>query len=323
MKRRLAFAALVIAIAFASSGAHADEPRTDEATAQVLFDEAKALSVAGRWAAACPKLEESLRLAPGIGTKFNLADCYEHTGKLASAWAAFIDVAGLTRAKGQYDREQVARARAAALEPRLSRLVVIVPPASRTPGLVVKRDGVAIGEAAWGVPVPVDAGAHEIAATADGRAPWQATIAVEGEGKTEHIEVPPLTTPSPTATASPTATETTSTSTSTATSTQRTSAWILGGAGVVALGVGAFFGLHSLAKRDDAQPHCTADACDPSGIALRDQALGAGDASTVAFVIGAAAITGAVILYLTSPSPTSPQLRASIGPTRATLGLSW
>src|SRR5258706_5833522 len=136
---RLRVVALVSCFLFAAS-ARADEPRSDEVTAQVLFDEAKSLIAANRWTEACPKLKESQRLAPGIGTKFNLADCYEHTGRFASAWAAFVDVAGQTRAKGQRDREKVARERAAALEPRLSRLAIVVPVGARIAGLVVKRD---------------------------------------------------------------------------------------------------------------------------------------------------------------------------------------
>ena len=34
------------------------------------------------------RFEESLRVDSAPGTKFNLADCYEHLGKLASAWSA-------------------------------------------------------------------------------------------------------------------------------------------------------------------------------------------------------------------------------------------
>ena len=87
---------------------------------------------AGKYDDACPKLEESQRLAPAIGTKFNLADCYEHTGRLASAWAAFLSVAASAKNANQGAREKAARDRAAALEPKLSRLAVVVPDASQT-----------------------------------------------------------------------------------------------------------------------------------------------------------------------------------------------
>src|SRR6516165_8666630 len=78
----------------------------DEAEARVLFFEARKLVAAGQYSSACPKFEESYRLDPGIGTNFNLADCYEHTGRIASAWARFLDVAASTRAAGQIEREK-------------------------------------------------------------------------------------------------------------------------------------------------------------------------------------------------------------------------
>src|SRR6185312_13224264 len=98
----------------------------DEAAARALFFEARRLVAAGNYAAACPKFEDSYRLDPGIGTSFNLADCYEHSGRTASAWARFLDVAAATKAAGQLDRERVARARAAALEPKLARMTLKV-----------------------------------------------------------------------------------------------------------------------------------------------------------------------------------------------------
>src|SRR5205807_91874 len=101
----------------------------------VLFLEGRKLAAAGDYAAACPKFEDSYRLDPGIGTNFNLADCYEHRGLIASAWARFLDVAAATKAVGQSERERVARARAALLEPKLARLTLEVE--GTEPGLSV------------------------------------------------------------------------------------------------------------------------------------------------------------------------------------------
>jgi tetratricopeptide (TPR) repeat protein len=122
----------------------------DPATAQALFDQGRALMKAKNYAEACPKLAESQRLDPGIGTQFHLADCYENQGKLASAWATFLEVASLAAASNQPDREKAAKNRAARLESRLPRLTIVVPAASRVPGLQVTRDGVAVPENARG-----------------------------------------------------------------------------------------------------------------------------------------------------------------------------
>ncbi len=65
------------------------EPSADDRTvARSLFDQGRALVKDGNYAAACPKLEESQKIDSGVGTLFNLADCYEHLGRFASAWAA-------------------------------------------------------------------------------------------------------------------------------------------------------------------------------------------------------------------------------------------
>src|SRR5512145_2755140 len=74
---------------------------SDRVTARSLFDEARALVAAGKVADACPKFEESQRLDPGPGTLFNLADCYERSGRTATAWLTFLDVATAMRAGGQ------------------------------------------------------------------------------------------------------------------------------------------------------------------------------------------------------------------------------
>ena len=162
----------------------------DEAASRALFAEARRLVAAGDYVHACPKFEDSYRLDPGIGTSYNLADCFAHVGRTASAWARFLDVAAATKAAGQTDREALARARAQALEPQLSRLTVVV--SQPVDGLVVKRDATIVGEAAWGVAVPVDPGPHTIEATAPNRKSWSSTMEVPAGAGSVSIEVPPL-----------------------------------------------------------------------------------------------------------------------------------
>src|SRR4051812_25432076 len=136
---------------------HATDP--DVAAAQALFEEGRALMKQGQTQEACPKFEESQRLDPGLGTQFNLANCLEQQGKLASAYALFTEVADAARATGQSERERVARARAEAVEPQLTKLAILVPKGSSRE-LTVERDGVPVAQAEWGSPVPVDPGVH-------------------------------------------------------------------------------------------------------------------------------------------------------------------
>ena len=182
MKRFILSAVATLFLAYGST-AEAAEPRSgDPAAAQALFYEARALMKDGKYAVACSKLEESLRLDYGIGTEFNLADCNEKTGKLATAWSGFLSVASAAKAQNQAQREKVARDRAKALEPRLPKLAIEVPSPAQ-PGLEVKRDGVVIGSASWGTPVPVDPGSHRVSASAPGKLPWEGAVsAVEHDG---------------------------------------------------------------------------------------------------------------------------------------------
>ncbi len=78
--------------------------QSGSAAAQVLFEEARQLMSAGHYAEACPKLEESQRIDPGSGTLMNLADCYERTGRIASAWGAFLDAEAGARLVGNTAR---------------------------------------------------------------------------------------------------------------------------------------------------------------------------------------------------------------------------
>ncbi|WP_434040744.1 MULTISPECIES: hypothetical protein [Sorangium] len=167
------------------------DARADTAAAQALFDAARQLMAQGKHADACPKLEESQRLDPGIGTQFNLATCYEQLGRTASAWSTFLEVAGAARAAGQVEREKVARQRATALEPRLVRLTITAP-ADAPADLQVKRDGALVGRAQWGIPVPVDPGKHTIEASAAGRAPFAKTVEATRAGASETVAIPPL-----------------------------------------------------------------------------------------------------------------------------------
>jgi len=173
--------ALAVGSALLTSNAAQAQER-DPAAAQALFDQAKGLMQQKRFAEACPKLQESNRLDPGIGTQFHLADCYEQSGRVASAWAAFLEVVSQARAAGQSDREKAAQKRADNLQARLPKLVVEIPEASKVPGLEIRRNGAAVGAAQWGTPVPVDPGEVELTATAPGKRAFKQTLRLE-EGK--------------------------------------------------------------------------------------------------------------------------------------------
>ena len=310
MKHIVSSALTALALGLPAS-ASAEPPKnpSDPAAAQALFYEARALMKSGKHALACPKLEESLRLDYGIGTEYNLADCNEKVGRLATAWSGFLATASAAKAQGQTEREKVARARAKALEPRVPKLVIDVP-SSGPRGLQVTRDGIAVGPASWGSPVPVDPGRHRVGAAAPGKEPWEGVVTAT-EGKVARITVPSALTPIPPAEAPAPLTMREPRRDEPAPfpepiveqrgSAQRTVGWIVGGVGLAGLGVGAGFGVDSLRQRDRSRDHCTGDLCDRDGVALRDRAIRSGDVATITTIAGAAALAGGLVLVLTAP----------------------
>lgn len=324
-------ALLALAAACAPGSAQAQTGEGEKkAAAQALFDEGRQLAGAGNYAEACPKLVESLRLDPTIGTRFYLAECFERAGKLASAWTYYLEAADAAKAAGQKDREKFASERAEALRPRLPRLALKVPDAARAvAGLSVTRDGLPVGEAQWGTPIPVDLGAHTVAASAPGKQAWTARIDVGQEGQLVEVAVPPLEDvapppppvviarvvplpPPPPPPPPP--------------SRQRLAGFVVGGVGVAGIGVGAALGALALSKQSDSnQGHCrpTSDRCDPTGLALRQDGLLAATGSTVGFIAGGLALTTGIVLLSTAPTAAAPAPSVALGPRGASLSWRW
>ncbi|MGH7269511.1 MAG: hypothetical protein ACREJ3_03695 [Polyangiaceae bacterium] len=289
----------------------------DQAAAESLFDQGKALMAQHKYADACPKFAESLRLDSGVGTMLYLADCYERTGQTASAWGQFSEAAAEARKEGD-SREKIARARAARLLPLLSSLVVQVS-AADAPGLEVKRDGSALDRALWGTAIPVDPGKHTVEAVASGKKAWKGEVDVAAGGAHASLVVPALedapavaSTPAVLPAAPATATTTTTTQPASPVEgdvearshTRRTLGLIAGGLGVVGVGLGAYFGLKasSTYSASNAGGHCGPDNhCDPTGLSDRSDASSQATISTVAFIVGGAALAGGALLYFTAP----------------------
>jgi len=285
-------AGFVATLLLAPAGAMA-ESAADQARAETLFTDGRRLLAAARFAEACPKFAESQRLDPAIGTLLNLGDCYEKTGRTASAWAVFQSAAEEARRTSDTRRGTVASERAAALGARLVKLTIVVPRLSVTPGLVVKRDGVTLDHAAWGTAAPLDPGWHAIEATAPGKRRWTLPVTIDAGRSLTTITVPPLEDLAAGADAN---------EPGTAGRAQRIVGGIFVGTGVAALAAGAVFTGLAVAKNHASVPHCHGNICDPLGVELRDDALGNATASTVSVVAGLVAISGGAVLWLTAPT---------------------
>jgi hypothetical protein len=115
--RTLALACL--AVALSQSPAMARAQTSSEARADSLFNEARQLRKQGQYAEACSKFAQSKELAPGVGVSLHLADCYEHIGRMDSAWREFQSAEKAARELGD-TRAEVAHTRAKALEAKIA-----------------------------------------------------------------------------------------------------------------------------------------------------------------------------------------------------------
>jgi tetratricopeptide (TPR) repeat protein len=279
-----------------------------------LFVEGKALLREGRYLEACAKLSESFRLDPATGTLLALALCQERWGKLASATASYREAALRAHSERNAEREEAATQRVKELEPRLSKLTILVPEdAARITQLTIRRNGEALGVEAWGTPIAIDGGSYLVEASAPGRVAFRVEVTLAADGDLRVVTIPPLATQNaPRLTQRGTATPTRKLDrpNETHTSLPRILSYATGGSAVVAFGLGTFFGLQAKSRNDESNSngHCTGKGCDQPGFELRNRALSSARASTLSFAMGAALSIASVSLYLGS-EPEKPRAR--------------
>jgi len=310
---------VLLALSLASPPPARADDASSKAAAQALFESARQLMAQEKYAEACPKFAESERLDPGAGTLLNLGGCYEKLGRTASAWVTFKEAATAATQKHRDDWAQKARDRAAALEPKLSRLTIEVPEGERRIGLTIRRDGVDVGSAEWGVPIPTDPGECTLEATAPSKRPWSTRTTVRPNGDETHVLVPELqdapaaaapttppvkSSPSPALPAAPPPTE------SDRGASQRTIGLVALGVGIAGIAAGSIFGAIALGKSSSAKTLCPASGpicASQQGVQDNNDANSAATISTVALAAGGAAVVTGAILFLAAPKrATSP-----------------
>jgi serine/threonine-protein kinase len=324
-------AALVVGLTLAATArAQAPGAGNDKVAAEALFEDGRRLVTAGNYAEACPKFADSQRLDPSPGTLLNLASCYEKSGRSATAWATYKEAASAANAAGRSDYVATAQRHAEALSPKLAHLTMLVP--TPVDGLQITRDGVRIDRAEWGLAIPIDAGKHAIEASAPGHKSWSSSVDVAQDGAQASVTVPalealpaealpPPVQPPPTVTA-PVSPPPPSEGDASTGSGQRAAGLILGGAGVVGLGLGTAFAVIAKNKYNDSLANCHTDdpnVCNSTGLSARNDARSAGDVASVAVGVGAAALVGGAVIWLTAPRAGSPpstgSARVGIAPT--------
>jgi len=309
---------LVVAIAlsapFTNRAAHAGP--SSKSVAQTLFDEGRRLVAAGKTTAGCEKLSESYRVDKTGGTLLNLAACHEKDGRLATARAEFEELEASAAHDGQTSRAQFARDRIAAIEPKLNKLAITL--AAPAVGARVTVDGSELPSAVWGIDAPIDAGKHVIEATAPGKVPWRREVEIGGTGRSLLVDVPSLVdvvalvdaappiAPAPAIVVHDRAPEPPRSAAT------PLSLGLLGG-GLVAIGVGGYFGAKAMSAQAEARGRCERGGCDDGAAQLLDQKSSSAVVATVGLAVGLTAI-GAGIYFLVRPRSLAAAPAASRSP---------
>jgi hypothetical protein len=286
--------------------------------AEALFKQAQRLMTAGKIAEACPKLEESYRLVPKLGTLLNLATCHDKQGKTGSAWDEYTRAITQAKQSNENDRVEYARKQLDELEKRLSRLQIDVP--KPIDGLEVALDGRPLASAAWSTPIPLDPGSHEIVATAPGQEPWKKSVELPQGSTTVSVEVPPFAAPAPPKTAevpAPPPPPVPKPVEADDGSSLSTAGWVVGAVGIIGLGVGTGFGINSFIKNGDSDDYCDGTLCAQEGIDLRDAATLSANVSNVAFGVGIAATVAGIVMLAVAGSGEGDEAAPGAGATTA------
>jgi hypothetical protein len=281
-------AAATISVCAAAGAA----PPPERTPAEMLDAQGTALMQERRYEEACPKLSESERLEPGTGVLLRLALCDEQIGKTASAWSAFREAAARAQRSGDEALRQLATKRADGLAARVPRVILELEPAAEYEPVTLTCDGNPLDRSALGAEVPMDPGTHAVEARGVGRPVIRKTFTLAARDALVivTIELP----------ADP---EGGDMNPRNPARVQRTTALVVGGVGVAGVAVGAIFGVAAMSSWNRARSECTSGVSGCSRDALDLQPVVKSDAtwSTVGFVVGAAGLLGAALLWWTEP----------------------
>jgi hypothetical protein len=315
-------AIVTLAVLISSTGHAGAEPRhsSAEAAATALFEKGRALVKQKRYAEACMAFEQSQKLDEQFGTEYNLAGCDVHIGKLASAWAAYRDLAqrdSNTARRADSDRQ------ARALEGRLPKLVI---EANQPPsGLVVTLDGADV-TGVLGTELPIDLGRHQIVANAPSYREATQVAHVVDEARTVTVTIaleaiPAAAADTPVGITTHPGNEAAEIQRDTGSpgNGRRTAGIVIAASGVALAAAGLVFGKLASDKWSAAKATCGSDLiCGPSedlaaGNRLVADARTRADVATVLVIGGGVALGTGIVLWLTA-SRGEPTSRVQITP---------
>jgi len=271
--------------------------------AQSRFMRGKELMSKKRYEEALAEFRASRDIVASPNSRLELARCLVAMGNWIAAYAELgrtaIEAKELMSEDNRYRRAyDAAMAERAEVEPKLGFVSLTVQNPSEATRVLV--GGEEIRRAAWGEPVPLQAGATDIVVETPGRQPVRRSVTLAAGEKTAlaidaqsgEPDAPPAPARPPEPPPAPRQPETW----------KRTGAYVAGGVGVLGLATFAVFGLMARSTYDDLNGACPAGACPPG----KADEISAGKTQQTVANVGlafgvAGAAVGATLLVLSLP----------------------
>jgi tetratricopeptide (TPR) repeat protein len=253
-----------------------------------LYREGVAAAEAGRWAEALERFQRVVALRTAPRALLALAAAEEHVGRLVGAKRTYGEARDDARAQKDEATATKAEAALAALEPRIPSVAIMLPADVTDAEALI--DGARIEISTQGV--FVDPGVYRLVVTASGRPPFETRVALAA-GQRRDVAVIFPTPGAPTALALPG--DAGPQPSRAARTGPPLASWILGGAGVAALGVGLGIRLAARSTYDEAKAAGQIDR----GNDARDNII----AGTIVMGAGAALLGAGGVWWAVAPSP--------------------
>ncbi|MEM9696424.1 MAG: hypothetical protein AAGA56_28020, partial [Myxococcota bacterium] len=280
----------------------------EKETARRLLDEGDALFGEGERAEALAKYIAAEGIIRAPTTSVEVGKAYAAQGRLVEARDAYLRVIRFPERSDEpqafVDARLRARRQAAALEPRIPSVTIVVEPADLRP-VEVRVDGKPVSAAVVGQPLRVDPGRHRIEVRSPGMVPSTGQVELD-EGATQTLELrlvpeagapPPPSSPVRPLPPPPAAAEPFPVAT--------TIGFAVGGAGLI---FGGVTGALSLARTSDLSAACPDQACPPEQQDTIDDATLFANLSNVGFAVGGAGVLFGVIALFTIDMPAEAEI---------------
>ncbi|MFO0591540.1 MAG: hypothetical protein U0441_28600 [Polyangiaceae bacterium] len=270
--------------------------------ARAMFLEGVSLAAANNCAAALAKYQAVAKVKMTAQVAFNIAECEERLGKLVSSLGSYRLAASLVTDNKPVEVSAHVGDRIKSVEDRVPRLII-----QRTEQTSrIELDGVEFGSSQVGKENFVDPGSHVVSGKIGETEVWRETVEIaEKETKTITVKIdlekfkPPT---KPTATASAADTTGPMPTSAPVEPPSKVPGFVIGGAGVLGLGIGAALMGVSFGTAGELEKTCGTDhICPPDQKAKYDSGrttMGVGEALLGVGLVGV--VTGVVLLVRAS-----------------------